>query len=328
VVRFVRDFKNILCYTDADEKDGAIHRAVRLAIENDASLTLMHVIKPIPRALGTLTTIADAEELQRLVADDHREQLLTMASEYLDTGVPINVIITIGDAATEIVRQVIAEGHDLVVRAAEDLSPFRRLFGSVARSLLRICPCPVWVVTPHAFGDFDRVLAAVDVEAADQPHRELNRHILNLAFSIAQTEHAELHIVSAWDLWMEQSLRRRAGHADIDFALADHERKVRIALDQMLQVPDANIDNFHVHHRKGHPATVIRSVAEEVRADLMVMGTVCRTGAAGFLIGNTAETLLADMTCSVLALKPDGFVSPVQASAELASVGTARALAR
>jgi hypothetical protein len=53
-------------------------------------------------------------------------------------------------------------------------------------------------------------------------------------------------------------------------------------------------------------------VADRIEADLLVMGTVCRTGAAGFLIGNTAETVLSDVTCSVLAMKPAGFVTPVE----------------
>jgi nucleotide-binding universal stress UspA family protein len=38
---------------------------------------------------------------------------------------------------------------------------------------------------------------------------------------------------------------------------------------------------------------------------------VGRTGIPGFLIGNTAEQVLSEVTCSVLALKPRGFVSPV-----------------
>lgn len=59
---------------------------------------------------------------------------------------------------------------------------------------------------------------------------------------------------------------------------------------------------------------MIRGVADEMEADLLVMGTVCRTGIAGFFIGNTAESLIPDATCSVLALKPDGFVSPVEMS--------------
>ena len=44
----------------------------------------------------------------------------------------------------------------------------------------------------------------------------------------------------------------------------------------------------------------------------MVMGTVCRTGVAGFFIGNTAENVLHQVNCSVLAVKPQGFVSPVK----------------
>ena len=46
--------------------------------------------------------------------------------------------------------------------------------------------------------------------------------------------------------------------------------------------------------------------------DLIVMGTVCRTGLAGFFVGNTAEDILQQVDCSVLALKPEGFVSPVE----------------
>ena len=45
--------------------------------------------------------------------------------------------------------------------------------------------------------------------------------------------------------------------------------------------------------------------------DTIVMGSVGRTGLAGFFIGNTAETVLSRVKCSVLTVKPDGFVSPV-----------------
>ncbi|NJO21650.1 MAG: universal stress protein [Sphingomonadales bacterium] len=44
------------------------------------------------------------------------------------------------------------------------------------------------------------------------------------------------------------------------------------------------------------------------------MGTVTRTGIAGFLIGATAEDVLRQVDCSVLTVKPDGFVTPVAAS--------------
>ena len=46
--------------------------------------------------------------------------------------------------------------------------------------------------------------------------------------------------------------------------------------------------------------------------DVLVMGTVARGGVSGVLIGNTAERVLRKLPCSVLTVKPDGFVSPVR----------------
>ena len=45
--------------------------------------------------------------------------------------------------------------------------------------------------------------------------------------------------------------------------------------------------------------------------DLLVMGTVARSGIPGLVIGNTAERLLPQVPCSLLAVKPAGFESPV-----------------
>jgi nucleotide-binding universal stress UspA family protein len=41
------------------------------------------------------------------------------------------------------------------------------------------------------------------------------------------------------------------------------------------------------------------------------MGTIARTGVSGLVMGNTAETILDQITCSVLAVKPANFVSSV-----------------
>jgi hypothetical protein len=43
------------------------------------------------------------------------------------------------------------------------------------------------------------------------------------------------------------------------------------------------------------------------------MGTLARSGIPGYIIGNTAERVLVGVDRSVLAVKPEGFVSPVGA---------------
>ncbi|QDT02101.1 Universal stress protein E [Rubripirellula lacrimiformis] len=310
----MRAFQKILVYAGTEQHETTVPAAIELAVENKARLTLMDVVKPIPKALGMMTDVAKPEELERLVAADRRRRLLEIAESFSNANVPMDVVVAIGDPATEITRQVINDEHDLVIKMADGSSPANRLFGSIARSILRICPCPVWLLKPQAHGDFDQVLAAIDVNSEDQQHVDLNRKILELAYTIAQRDKAQLHVVAAWQLWMEDSIRRHAGDEAVDSIRKDHQAKVHSALDELLQTPYAEADDVHLHLRHGSPAAVIRSVADEVQADLMVMGTVCRTGVAGFLIGNTAETVIPDLTCSLLALKPDGFVSPVEAS--------------
>jgi nucleotide-binding universal stress UspA family protein len=63
--------------------------------------------------------------------------------------------------------------------------------------------------------------------------------------------------------------------------------------------------------RSDDPASAIIKLASREKIDLLVMGTVCRTGLSGFFIGNTAEEVLSAVNSSVLTVKPEGFVSPV-----------------
>jgi universal stress protein E len=65
------------------------------------------------------------------------------------------------------------------------------------------------------------------------------------------------------------------------------------------------------HLVKGWARKDIPALAKRIKADLIVMGTVVHTGVPGFIIGNTAETILNQIDCSVLAIKPSGFISPV-----------------
>ncbi len=62
---------------------------------------------------------------------------------------------------------------------------------------------------------------------------------------------------------------------------------------------------------EGDASYVVPEKATELGADLVVMGTLARTGIAGLLMGNTAESILMQLDCSVLTVKPPGFVSPI-----------------
>ncbi len=87
--------------------------------------------------------------------------------------------------------------------------------------------------------------------------------------------------------------------------------QVASLLDKFLQKHEANIREDNVHLVKGEVPVVISEFARSNDVDLVVMGTVARSCVAGMLMGNTAEQILNDIECSVLALKPSSFSCPV-----------------
>lgn len=311
----MKQFKNILLYGGTqDNGEFALRRAVQLAEENGARLTILDVLKPVPMAMRLFSGSVEPDELQKFVYSQRRDELQTLCSANVPSGVSCEVKVTVGQPAVEIIRGVLRDGYDLVLKTAEGGGLLQRgLFGSIGMHLMRKCPCPVWIFRPDRTPDFDRIVAAVDTESPDADHNGLNDQILELASALAKTENAELHIVQVWQLWMEQSLRGRAGmHADeVDAMVNKQEKSVRQALKSLLDHHGLSDANAKIHVLKGAPGYAIPELVRHVKADLLVMGTVCRVGIQGFLIGNTAEKILNDVDASVLALKPDGFETPV-----------------
>ncbi len=156
-------------------------------------------------------------------------------------------------------------------------------------------------------------MAAVDVAPAEVMEDELNVKILELALSLARQGHGELHIVHAWH---QPEGILTSGR--LDYFAGDAEKLLNESENMHLRWLDDLLVRFSmedIRHReqviRGWADEAIPTYAREKDIDLIVMGTVCRTGIPGFFIGNTAEKILHKVDCSVLAVKPDGFQTPV-----------------
>jgi len=309
----MKSFANILLCADPSADKNILAHAFQLASCFNAKLTLRNVVKPITPLLGWTKPIDQADELQRSIAQDQRRKLTELAVEFSHSGVPWDVIVTIGDQAQETVRQVVTGEHDLLLATTEGHGNrfVDRLFGNVSSSLLRLCPCPMWLLKRHQKVSMDRIVAAIDVTSDEATNQALNRDILGLANSIADRESATLHVVSAWNVWMEQPLRIKMGDSIIDAMAEEYETLVNRRLREVLDEYQSQRREIQRHVIRGDAAETICQSVQEFNADLLVMGTQCRTGAAGLFIGSTAESVLAGVSCSVLAIKPQGFVSCV-----------------
>jgi nucleotide-binding universal stress UspA family protein len=84
----------------------------------------------------------------------------------------------------------------------------------------------------------------------------------------------------------------------------DPELFVQEAREQLhrLAVPDGNVRAEH-RLEEGEPVTEILRVAQEIHADLIVLGTHGRAGLGRLLMGSVAEQVVRKATCPVLTVK-------------------------
>jgi nucleotide-binding universal stress UspA family protein len=92
--------------------------------------------------------------------------------------------------------------------------------------------------------------------------------------------------------------------------LREMQRQDRAALQELASTCGFG-GQFRIDHLSGSPRERIPEYVQEKHVNLLVMGTVARTGIAGFVIGNTAEDVLQKISCSLLTAKPSGFKSPI-----------------
>ncbi|MBE9520013.1 MAG: universal stress protein [Proteobacteria bacterium] len=187
------------------------------------------------------------------------------------------------------------------------------LFGSTAMHLMRKCPCPVWMMKPGQSQPYNQILVAVDVTASDTEENKLNTKIMDMATSLAHLEQSELHIVYAWDFPPKSYMNGKFGKSpgEIEKLESETHKLHKRYLDDFLKKYALDKVKSQVHLLKGKASDLVPELAEKWRIDLIVMGTLCRTGIPGFFIGNTAEKVLHRVNCSVLTVKPEDFTSPV-----------------
>jgi nucleotide-binding universal stress UspA family protein len=322
----MKRFKDILCVVGSGKTGRqAIERAVTLAENNQASLSVVSVVERVTTGIGIPHDSPIPADLQAAMVAAHAQNLETLVGPY-SSRAEINTRVLIGAPFLEIIREVLRTGRDLVIKSPEPREWLDRLFDSDDMHLLRKCPCPVWLIKPQAPKAFRRILATVDVDAAypaaemDTRHA-LNRQVLELATSLALSEFAELHIAHAWHAIGESAMRggfMQASEKKVTAYVEQVRRDRAHRLNTLMQEVTGNLGQDaldylkpQTHLVKGWARKEIPALAKRIDADLVVMGTVARTGISGFLMGNTAETILNQIDCSVLAIKPPDFQTPV-----------------
>jgi nucleotide-binding universal stress UspA family protein len=146
---------------------------------------------------------------------------------------------------------------------------------------------------------YRRILAAIDPDMEDQVKRELATRLLHMATSLSQSEGAELQF------------RDHLNTAEFKSYLRSSGQESNVRLQTFLSMVGVDTPSYRVHLTTGRADVVIPRLAKRHAVDLVVMGTIGRSGIPGLSIGNTAARILNRLACSIFTIKPPGLVSPV-----------------
>ncbi len=314
-------FKNILyVYSDAANNTMALTEAVLFAKENHADLTVLFTLTE--DSLSSNLGFSKREIVNGLDALDlQRDKILRQFSNFSS----IQQDSISNDSFIDVIKKVNKHKFDLLIKPSKNEGLMGKIFGSNDMEYLRQCPCPVWLINPESEENKQNpsVIAAVDVDEkypdAERDTREqLNLAVVSAAVTLAMAKGCSLKLVSIWPAPSESRLRHSAY---IKESLDDVNAYVKKLADTHKQNLDAfmtsilnNLGKEVIQYIspesisiKGNPREILPKYANQINAELVVMGTVARVGVSGLIIGNTAENILYRLNQSVLAIKPEGF---------------------
>lgn len=309
----MKRIKKILLVIDGTAQRQALVAEVS-AIAQDAKITLLSVFDAPSRYQNM---DIEPAELHMWMKEDRLELMEDISSGLIEKGIQVTRKQCVGKPYLEIIRESLQGDYDLIMKPAGCEAALKNaLFGSTDMQLFRASQCPVWAFKPTPNLQMRKVMAAVDLLVDDKERNALADKVLQWAKQVAGLVGAELHVTHIWDLYGERTLRGRSVLSNtVDKLVEGEKQKHQKLLDEALARNDLVKEEVQIHFSKGEALERIPAIVGAVQPDLLVMGTVGRAGIPGFFIGNTADSVLRQVNCSVLAIKPDGFVSPVQRDA-------------
>jgi nucleotide-binding universal stress UspA family protein len=124
------------------------------------------------------------------------------------------------------------------------------------------------------------------------------------AVDLARGVGATLELVSAYEPVPRQRLpeERRAAPEDVQWAISPRE-DVDAALEAAAELARRADVPVNTYARQGDPADAVLDVAEELDADLVIVGNRGMSGAKRFLLGSVPNKISHHAPCSVLIVR-------------------------
>lgn len=260
--------------------------------------TIMAIIDPtcdespaFDRALSTAKSVGGKLHLYTCINEEcsdctqneamarHEERLEYMARSAESNGVSVTTEIDWNsDWQNQVVKAANKIKATLVLKDCQLHSEVDRQMRETSDwTLLRQSPCPVLMIKNFSDWGHKKVLGAVNTLSTDSAHTQLNEKVIAMVKLFSESYGSEPHLVNA-------------------YTDKNHEPNAQ----QLSDISGAPLENIHVVEADASKA--ISKTAVGIDADLIVIGSVGRSGIKGRVIGNTSEKILDQTHSDVMVL--------------------------
>ncbi|KAB8313673.1 universal stress protein UspE [Erwinia endophytica] len=312
-------YQNILVVVDPQQDDQpALRRAVYLNQRLGGQITAFLPIYDFSYEMTTLLSPDERIAMRQGVISQRTEWIREQAKAYLEAGVDIDINVVWHSRPFEAIIQEVLNGrYDLVLKMAHQHDRLQAVvFTPTDWNLLRKCPCPVWMVKDQPWPEGGKALVAVNLASEEPHHDPLNTKLVKETLELAEmVNHTEVHLVGAYPI---TPINIAIELPDFDPSVYNDAIRGQHLLAMKALRQQFSIDEKFTHVDKGLPEDVIPELAERLDAGVVVLGTIGRTGLSAAFLGNTAEQVIDHLRCDLLAIKPDGFTSPIEPDEDMA----------
>ena len=275
----------------------AVQSAAALAKRSGAEILLTHIVEPFPLSLRMGFPTVPVQKLLDEAVSHTNTQLADLVARPEYASLRIETDAHVGKPFVELITTCRRWHGDLIVVGAptHDLD---RFLGSTTERVVRKASTPVLVAKQPLTTEPKTILVPTDFSPASKPAAEE-------ALTLVQGFGGQIIFLHVLDMSYIYPVGI-GGQAFVPPPLTVQDFELDWQ-DFLHDLPLGGGLQWEKKTREGHAAQTITKTAEELNADLIVIGTHGRTGLTHILLGSVAERVVRTAACSVLTVRPGGF---------------------
>lgn len=250
----------------------------------------LHLVAFLSTAVRQQQPHTDSEAVRLQVEAALQQHALAACPRRLD-------VLSLDEIGDWVSAQTTQHTYDLVVKAGHRSEQL--FYTPTDWQLIRSLRCPLLLTTAQASRPQAAVLAAVDLQNHSSTQQQLNSAVVQFAHRIARHQQTALHLVQV--LPVNPVLQ----DLDLSSPATVLEKSAASALQTLTDWADQQqLSDAQLHVTAGQVDQQISQLSRQLKAGLVVLGSIGRQGLAGALLGNTAEQVLKHLHTDVLIIKP------------------------